>query len=214
MAGITLWRVAASQLCSFNRTLFHSNWFMVPSRHRAKTIYTIGHSTRTFEEVVDILQSHGVRAVADVRTIPKSRRHPHFCADYLAKHLPKHDIEYVPFKQLGGRRRPSKDSINSAWRNESFRGYADFMQTPVFEVGLEELMELASQQPTTTMCAEAVPWRCHRSLISDALLVHGWHVLDIIGVGKANEHRLTKFARVEGMKVTYPPEDVQSTLFP
>jgi uncharacterized protein (DUF488 family) len=178
---------------------------------RSKTIYTIGHSTRTFQELVEILHAHGVRAVADVRTIPKSRRLPHFCADYLAKRLPKHDIQYIPFKQLGGLRRPAKDSINSGWRNESFRGYADYMQTPGFEDGLGELMKLARKQPTTTMCAEAVPWRCHRSLISDALLVRGWRVLDIMSAAKANEHKLTKFAHVDGTVVTYPPE--QDELF-
>lgn len=184
---------------------------MVMAGRRAKTIYTIGHSTRSFEDLVEILQSHGVRAVADVRTIPKSRRLPHFCAEYLAKHLPKHDIEYIPFKQLGGLRRPAEDSINSGWRNESFRGYADYMQTPAFEESLAELMKLARKQPTTTMCAEAVPWRCHRSLISDALLVRGWRVMDIMSAGKANEHKLTKFAHVDGTKVTYPPE--QEELF-
>ena len=173
------------------------------------TIYTIGHSTRTFDELVEILRSHGVNAVADVRLIPKSRRYPHFADQYLAGHLPEHGIEYLPFKALGGRRRPAKDSINIGWRNVSFRGYADFMQTPAFEEAIEQLMRAARERPTAIMCAEAVPWRCHRSLISDALLVRGWKVLDIMDAKHANEHKLTKFARVQGTQVTYPAEENQ-----
>ena len=176
-----------------------------------RTIYTVGHSTRTLDELCRILQAHGVRAVADVRLIPRSRRYPHFNDDALAVSLPGHGIEYHPFKSLGGRRRPRKDSPNGAWRNESFRGYADFLQTPAFEAALGELMELAERVPTTTMCAEAVPWRCHRSLISDALLVRGWTVLDVTSAKKATAHKLPAFARVEGLRVTYPPE--QPTLF-
>ena len=118
--------------------------------------------------------------------------------------LPAAGIQYLPFKSLGGRRRPAKDSPNTGWRNDNFRGYADFMQTPAFERGLGELMEQARRMPTATMCAEAVPWRCHRSLISDALLVRRWRVLDIIGGRKAAPHQLTSFARVEGMKIVYP----------
>jgi uncharacterized protein (DUF488 family) len=144
--------------------------------------------------------------VADVRLIPKSRRYPHFADTYLAEHLPEHGIAYLPFKSLGGRRRPRKDSPNGAWRNESFRGYADFLQTPAFEAALEELISAARERPTATMCAEAVPWRCHRSLISDALLARGWDVLDIMGEGKATPHKLPKFARVDGTTVTYPAE--------
>ena len=116
---------------------------------------------------------------------------------------------YVPFKQLGGRRRPAKDSINVGWRNESFRGYADFMQKETFSRAIEELADLASQRPTATMCAEAVPWRCHRSLISDALLVRGWRVLDVTSTTKAAAHKLTPFAKVDGLRITYPPEEPQ-----
>jgi uncharacterized protein (DUF488 family) len=177
-----------------------------------QTIWTIGHSTRSFEAFVEALRGHGVQAVADVRLIPKSRKYPHFADESLAQHLPKHGIAYVPFKQLGGRRRPVKESnLNAAWRNESFRGYADFMQTDAFEAALEELMAAAAERPTTTMCAEAVPWRCHRSLISDALITRGWRVLDIADAKRAPEHKLTKFARVDGTRVTYPPE--QAPLF-
>jgi uncharacterized protein (DUF488 family) len=168
------------------------------------TIFTIGHSTRSLEELIALLRAHGIEAVADVRMIPKSRRLPHFNDDALVKTLPASGIEYHPFKQLGGRRRTSKDSINIGWRNESFRGYADFMQTPAFERGIEELMDLAKQRPTTTMCAEAVPWRCHRSLISDALVVRGWTVLDVMSATKVSEHKLTEFARVEGTRIIYP----------
>ena len=173
------------------------------------TIYTIGHSTRPFEDFLAVLRSFDIAAVADVRLIPKSRRHPHFADEFLAANLPKAGIAYLPFKHLGGRRRPRKDSRNSGWRNESFRGYADFMETPAFVAALGELMEAARQRPTTTMCAEAVPWRCHRSLISDALLVRGWNVMDVMDVGKANAHKLTKFARAEGTDVWYPPEEPQ-----
>jgi uncharacterized protein (DUF488 family) len=170
-------------------------------------IFTIGHSTRTFEEFIAILNAHGVKAVADVRLIPKSRRYPHFNDESLARELPKAGIEYHPFKSLGGRRRPDKhSSLNLAWRNDSFRGYADFLQTPAFAEALEELMTLARRIPTTTMCAEAVPWRCHRSLISDALLARGWEVLDIMSETKAPPHKLPKFAEVDGTTVTYPAE--------
>jgi uncharacterized protein (DUF488 family) len=170
-------------------------------------IFTIGHSTRTFEEFIAIVNAHGVKAVADVRLIPKSRRYPHFNDESLARELPKAGIEYHPFKSLGGRRRPDKhSSLNLAWRNDSFRGYADFLQTPAFAEALDELMTLARRIPTTTMCAEAVPWRCHRSLISDALLARGWEVLDIMSETKAPPHKLPKFAEVDGTTVTYPAE--------
>ena len=170
-------------------------------------IFTVGHSTRGFDEFVSLLKSHGIEAVADVRLIPKSRKHPQFADEYLAENLPKHGIIYLPFKSLGGRRRPLKDSPNIGWRNESFRGYADFMQTPAFAEALMELIEQASKRVTTTMCAEAVPWRCHRSLISDALLVRGWRVLDIFSERKATLHKLTPFAKVEGRKITYPADN-------
>ena len=174
-----------------------------------RTIYTIGHSTRSFEQFVEILKSFDMCAVADVRLIPKSRRHPHFADEFLAEHLPQRGIAYLPFKHLGGRRRARKDSRNLGWRNESFRGYADFMETPAFGRAVEELMQAATERATTTMCAEAVPWRCHRSLISDALLVRGWRVMDVMDVGKASPHKLTKFARVNGTDVWYPPEEPQ-----
>jgi uncharacterized protein (DUF488 family) len=178
-----------------------------------RVIYTFGHSTRSFDEMVAVLRSFNVEAVADVRRFPGSRRHPHFNDDYLAEHLPRNGIAYLPFKHLGGRRPAQPDSINTGWRNASFRGYADFMQSDEFKTALEELMTAARAQIVTTMCAEAVPWRCHRSLISDALLVHGWDVRNITAAGKASPHQLTKFARVEGTRITYPVPEDQRSLF-
>jgi len=172
-----------------------------------KILYTIGHSTRTLEELVDILKAQGVKVLADVRSIPKSRHVPQFNAETLEKELPARGIAYKSMPELGGRRHTRKDSINGGWRNASFRGYADYMQTPKFEAGLERLMKLAAKSPTAIMCAEAVPWRCHRSLIGDALLVRGWTVLDLMGVDKATPHKMTPFAKVNGLEITYPPEN-------
>jgi len=172
-------------------------------------IFTIGHSTRTLEEFIELVSGHGVQAVADVRQYPRSRRLPHFNDDSLAQHLPKAGIKYVPLKALGGRRKTSADSINLGWRNESFRGYADFMQTPEFGVALNDLIELAARRPTAIMCAEAVPWRCHRSLIADALLIRGLNVLDILSPAAPKAHKLTPFAKVDGLQLTYPQENDQ-----
>jgi uncharacterized protein (DUF488 family) len=179
----------------------------------SSTIYTIGHSTRSLEELIALLKSHGVRAIADVRQIPKSRRYPHFADTNLLVELPKNGLSYLPFKSLGGRRHARKDSPNTGWRNESFRGYADYMQTETFERALDDLMREAQKQPTAIMCAEAVPWRCHRSLIGDALLVRGWRVLDIIGVGEAKPHELTDFAKIQGTRITYPQTNEEPRLF-
>ena len=129
---------------------------------------------------------------------------PWFAAQNLSSALPKMGLEYWPFPALGGRRKAAPDSPNTGWRNEGFRGYADYMQTPQFAAALEQLMEQAIQTPTTIMCAEAVPWRCHRSLIADAVLVHGWEVLDIFDAKKISEHKLTQFAKVRGTEITYP----------
>jgi uncharacterized protein (DUF488 family) len=170
-------------------------------------VFTIGHSTRSIDELVAVLRAHRVEALADVRLIPRSRRYPHFNDDALAVSLPDAGIRYVPFQSLGGRRRPEKDSINTGWRNASFRGYADFMQADAFARGLDELIQLARASPTAIMCAEAVPWRCHRSLIADALLVRGWEVIDIYDERKATPHKLTPFAKVQGTRLTYPGDD-------
>jgi uncharacterized protein (DUF488 family) len=170
------------------------------------TIYTIGHSTHPLDEFIDLLRAHKIKAIADVRTVPRSRRVPQFNDDALTIALPKAEIQYVSFKSLGGWRHARKDSINTAWKNESFRGYADYMQSPQFIESLEKLIDFAKIRPTATMCAEAVPWRCHRSLISDALLIRGWKVLDILSPTQAKPHELTKFARVDGTTITYPAE--------
>jgi uncharacterized protein (DUF488 family) len=175
------------------------------------TLYTIGHSTHPFDEFIAILRAHSVRAIADVRLIPRSRRYPHFNDESLAVSLPETGIDYLPFKDLGGRRKARKDSINLGWRNESFRGYADFLQTDNFRKSLDRLIEAAQKKPTAIMCAEAVPWRCHRSLIADAMLVRGWEVLDIMSRTSAKPHELPDFARVEDGQLTYPsPVDEQS----
>ena len=179
----------------------------IESRVPRETIFTVGHSTRSLDEFVELIRSHGVRAIADVRQIPKSRRYPHFADTNLAIELPKCDIEYLPFKSLGGRRRARKDSPNTGWRNESFRGYADYMQTPESVAALDELIREAAKRPTAIMCAEAVPWRCHRSLISDALLIRGWRVLEIISAAEPKEHKLTEFAKVSGTRVEYPSQE-------
>ena len=170
------------------------------------TIYTIGHSTRSFEELVAMLNAHGVEKLADVRAFPKSRRFPHFNAEHLAAELPPRGIAYLPFVSLGGRRRPRPDSINTGWRNKSFRAYADFMETAEFARALDELITAAIRSPTAMMCSEAVPWRCHRSLIADSLIARGWCVLDIISERKCSQHELPAFARIEGPRVTYPGE--------
>lgn len=170
-------------------------------------IWTVGHSTRTIEEFVHLLDSFGIEAVADVRTVPRSRRNPQFDREELERALPAAGIEYMHMGLLGGLRHPRKDSPNAGWRNESFRGYADYMQTPEFEEALGGLIELARRKHTAVMCAEVLPWRCHRSLIADALLLRGFEVTEIIGEGESREHRLTSFAVVEGLTLTYPPAD-------
>jgi uncharacterized protein (DUF488 family) len=169
-----------------------------------RTIWTIGHSTLPLGEFIARLAAHGVRAVADVRRYPGSRRHPHFAGESLASSLPQHGLKYVHFPALGGRRTPAADSINTGWRNSGFRAYADYMLTHEFTAALEELEGLARQFPAALMCAEAVPWRCHRSLIGDALLVRGWEVIDIYTGRKSQPHRLTPVAQVEGTRITYP----------
>ena len=168
------------------------------------TLYTVGHSTRSLDDFLALLARHGVRAVADVRRFPKSRKYPHFNDDALARSLPAAGVRYAPVPALGGRRGTSAASVNTGWRNAGFRGYADYMQAPAFEHGLAELLALAAEAPTAMMCAEAVPWRCHRSLVADAALVRGWSVLDIVGEAAPKPHALTPFARVDGTRITYP----------
>ena len=167
-------------------------------------IWTIGHSTRSLEEFIDLLSGHGIDFLADVRRLPGSRRFPHFDRETLEPALGARGIDYHHLPQLGGRRRPAPDSVNLGWRNTAFRGYADYMQTPPWCEGLAELLALADRRALAMMCSEAVPWRCHRSLIADALTIRGIEVLDILGNGPAKPHRLTPFARVDGDRLTYP----------
>jgi uncharacterized protein (DUF488 family) len=170
-------------------------------------VLTIGHSTRTIEEFINLVLSHGVNQVADVRTMPRSRHNPQFNADTLPGSLKKAGVGYVHLAGLGGLRHPTRDSLNIGWRNRSFRGFADYMQTAEFERSLGEFIELARLGGVALMCAEAVPWRCHRSLIADALLVRGIHVEHILSLAQCQIHTLTRFAKIRGSQITYPDEN-------
>lgn len=167
-------------------------------------IFTVGHSTRMIGEFVEILKESAIELVADVRTVPRSRHNPQFNSDALSEALQKENIRYEHMPALGGLRRARKDSVNSGWENASFRGFADYMQTEEFAAGLDRLIASAEKTPTVVLCAEAVPWRCHRSLIGDALLVRGFNVLDIMSKGNVREHAMTPFAETDGVRVTYP----------
>jgi uncharacterized protein (DUF488 family) len=169
-------------------------------------VYTIGHSTRPAEAFVALLTGHGIKTLVDVRTIPRSRHNPQFNGDALSATLAAHGIDYVHAPELGGLRKPRKDSVNVGWRNTSFRGYADYMQTPAFHAAVDELVSRAERRPTAIMCAEAVPWRCHRSLVADALMARGIEALEITSETKATPHKMTPFAQVDGEEVTYPAE--------
>jgi len=171
-----------------------------------KLVFTVGHSTRTCQEFLALLRAHGVRLLVDVRTVPRSRHNPQFNQDALRAALRRARIGYRHTKGLGGLRHPRKDSPNGAWRNASFRGFADYMQTPEFTENLERLAELARRRPAAIMCAEAVPWRCHRSLIADALLVRGWRVEELSSLSSTRVHKLTPWAKVRGKRVLYPAE--------
>ena len=179
---------------------------MAPAR-----LFTIGHSTRSLEEFLALLGREGVAHLVDVRAFPASRRYPHFNGPELAISLAAVGIGYAHAPELGGRRKPNKDSQNTAWRNESFRAYADYMESPRFLSALDELLAAAALEPTVMMCAEAVPWRCHRSLISDAAVARGTevrHILDSV----SQEHRLTSFAWIDGSRVRYD-DAAQNELF-
>ena len=167
-------------------------------------IMTIGHSTRPAVEFVHLLKAHGVERLVDVRTIPRSRHNPQFNRDQLPRTLHSARIHYRHMPGLGGLRHARPDSINGAWRNASFRGFADYMQTPGFQENLDHLIELAKREQVAIMCAEAVPWRCHRSLIADALLARGIEVREISSATATRLHLLTPFAQVNGTQVTYP----------
>ena len=173
-------------------------------------IFTIGHSTLPIERFVTVLQTYGIERLADIRTIPRSRHNPQFNDTALANSLTAQHLEYVHIKALGGLRHARKDSPNTGWRNESFRGYADYMQTAEFADALDGLIHIGREKRVAIMCAEAVPWRCHRSLVADALGVRGVPVVEILPEGSYRMHTLTPFARVEGERITYPPD--QATL--
>lgn len=179
---------------------------MRPAAQRAGVVYTIGHSTRPIEELIDLLEAAGVRQLVDVRTVPRSRRNPQFESPALAEALAEHGITYVHERDLGGFRRPLPDSINRGWEQPAFRGYADYMQSPEFGAALERLVALADDRSTSIMCAEAQWWRCHRRLVSDALVIREWQVLHL-GLGaKPVSHDLTPFAVVgPGHSLSYPP---------
>jgi uncharacterized protein (DUF488 family) len=173
-------------------------------RQRGIAVFTIGHSTRPIDAFIRLLRAHGVRRVVDVRTIPRSRHNPQFDRQQLSPSLHRAHIHYTHLASLGGRRRPRPDSPNGAWTNASFRGYADHMQTAAFGRGVDRVIELATVEPVVLMCAEAVPWRCHRSLIADALLARGITVAEIASAIRLRPHALTPWARVIGTSVTYP----------
>ena len=168
------------------------------------TVLTIGHSTHTWKVFLELLRAHGIKRVIDVRSIPRSRHNPQFNRETLSAKLRSARIGYVHLRKLGGLRHARRDSPNMAWRNTSFRGFADYMQTPDFEAGLQRLVKLAKQKSSALMCAEAVPWRCHRSLIADALTVRGLRVFDIMSMKRSQVHSLIPFARVRGHCITYP----------
>lgn len=168
-------------------------------------VWTVGHSTRPFEAFVGLLTSFEIGVLADIRTVPRSRKNPQFNADALPSALAPYALEYAHLPRLGGLRHARKDSQNTGWRNESFRGYADYLLTAEFEIGLAELRVLAEHGRVALMCAEAVPWRCHRSLIADALQVRGIPSAEIVGPTRLQPHRLTPFAHVHGTVLTYPP---------
>lgn len=168
-------------------------------------VYTLGFSNRTWEQTIEILDAFKIKRVVDIRTLPGSKHTPQFNLEHMKDSLPRSGIEYLHMKTLGGLRKPVKDSVvNAAWQNSGFRGYADYMQTPEFDAALAELLRLLHDKTTVYCCTEAVFWRCHRQLVSDALLVRGFRIGHIFTVGKAEQHRLNQFVKVDGMELTYP----------
>lgn len=180
----------------------------------SSVLWTVGHSTRPIEDFIELLQKHDIQLLADVRITPYSRRNPQFHSDALAKSLADAGIQYRHMPPLGGRRKTRPDSVNMGWRNESFRGYADYMQTREFWNAMDDLMAAAQGLRVAIMCAEAVPWRCHRTLISDALVSRGWTVRHIISPNSLQTHTLTPFAKLDGGRLTYPAADHQNSTLP
>ena len=175
-----------------------------------QTIYTVGHSTHPLQEFSSILHAFSIQTVVDIRTIPRSRKNPQYNQEELESWLKTSGVGYVHLRDLGGLRHPRKDSVNIGWKNESFRGYADYMQSDQFASAISQLISFALEQTVTVMCAEAVPWRCHRSLVGDALLVRGVHVQHIMSATSSKAHVLTAWARVDGLRITYPAETSNS----
>ena len=177
-----------------------------PHRDQSPLVLSVGHSTRTLKEFVALLLNHSVNQLVDVRTIPRSRHNPQFNRDRLPHPLQTAGIRYRHMAGLGGLRHAHRDSINVGWRNTNFRGFADYMQTAKFQEALDRLIQLAQKRRTAIMCAEAVPWRCHRSLIGDALLVRGFRVEEIASPTRTRPHTLTPWARVRGKQLFYPAD--------
>ena len=180
----------------------------------SKILWTIGHSTRPIQEFVALLKAYGIQQLVDVRTVPRSRYNPHFNTEALASNLTSEAVSYQHSASLGGLRKPKRDSINTGWRNDSFRGYADYMQSETFWKALDELMADSRELKTAIMCAEAVPWRCHRFLIADALVTRGWEVLHIMSEKETDQHQLTSFAMIENGQLCYPKGKDDLRLFP
>lgn len=177
-------------------------------------VLTVGHSTRSQRDFVALLKAHRVMRLVDVRTIPRSRHNPQFNRDRLAPALRRTGISYLHMKALGGLRHARADSLNTAWRNASFRGFADYMQTREFAQALQRLMKLAKSKQTAIMCAEAVPWRCHRCMIADALLARGYEAEEIASLSSTRAHRMTPWARIQGTRVTYPSQKLHWQIIP
>lgn len=177
---------------------------MKSKRTSVSHIWTVGHSTRTIEAFIDLLESYEIARVVDIRTVPRSRHNPQYNQDVFPSSLKGAGIQYEYLPKLGGLRHSTGNSINTGWRNSSFRNFADYMSTDSFQEGLEQLIELSKDMNTTIMCAEAVPWRCHRSLVSDALVVRKVIVEHIISTKSAYKHVLTPWAQVEGLEISYP----------
>ena len=173
------------------------------------SIFTLGHSTLPIERFATVLRVYGIKRLADIRTIPRSRHNPQFNDTALANSLKAQHLEYVQMKALGGLRHARKDSPNTGWRNDGFRGFADYMQTAEFETALSALIHMRQEKRVAIMCAEAVPWRCHRSLVADALSVRGVPVVEILSESNYRMHTLTPFARIEGARITYPPDQAK-----
>ena len=169
-------------------------------------VFTVGHSTLPIERFIALLQAYGIECLPDIRTVPRSRHNPQFNGEALAAALAAEDIGYAVLPGLGGLRHPRKDSPNAGWRNKGFRGYADYMQTDAFRDALDELIRMSRERRVAIMCAEAVPWRCHRSLVADALVVRGVPAIEILSATSHRPHALTPFAHVQGAGITYPPE--------